>query len=844
MQAAEHAPAHMPPPSEWMDSADRRPSNITVRICTPPCECEICLSQYRARNVQRFDLMCYGETLSDTQANDLLSEYVTQMNRDRDYIKTVLEKSGNQLCEWWRRKRPSGRTAFLEQVAPELPTSKESFLEYRSWQFLSSRKPPPEIDVMMREKAAERRKHRLAFLVPHLNIPMLATGAYPLLALLDVRGTSLHEDWAMFDNEQLTVQWASGGFRTKFNKGCVVIHGPGYGTLQPWQKDSAHRRDIVGFPRGQLLMEAQATQLSILRRILSNAMQRMGPGRCDGKNLLIDYLQEYRSSTHDKAPWSSYVQQPFVAPPTLNFDTLISEAEVRLNDLEDHLWLLQTEPSYLRRYLRLLGQMAMVGLYKTKDWGAEMLVAELKVHVESAWSWQAILAELKYVKAMYEKFRDSVGPGTPMPPKLNNAMGALAALLARDIDHGARQLRALLHERPAFSFMYDRVHDPATKSIVWKLKDGPDKPDCAHETTTHRLWWCLMSLLGDPDLPTRIPYAHVVGILDDHLASASPKERARLDEVLYDRFSDHISLVKIYETLNLHRPMVPKRNAKDCKEQEKRFSWKRVDLLEKNVGSNPGIISALRAFEQAPVPAGGKSRKWLQDFDNSHAALQVFWASLHNLYEPKYNRSDFTEEEKGQSLSLVQFWKSADYKALVEKKRQRVLSELGRQTIAAQTNLLTLSDCPTMTTLPVKVSKKAKVKTKGQPKDAAPATNKQLEPKLDVKSSTTIAVPKRAMTVFKKMFPITIEERSAEVDWDTFVLSMRDAGFSARNDGGSIVIFEQEKGKIIFHRPHPVPKIDPIVLKFMGRRMNKWFGWTRNTFSLMQKVAAAEEMNA
>jgi hypothetical protein len=95
-------------------------------------------------------------------------------------------------------------------------------------------------------------------------------------------------------------------------------------------------------------------------------------------------------------------------------------------------------------------------------------------------------------------------------------------------------------------------------------------------------------------------------------------------------------------------------------------------------------------------------------------------------------------------------------------------------------------------------------------------------------------VPKRSYATFRYMFPAAAEERQKTVEWDTFVASMADAGFAAKNGGGSIVTFENEnvEGQIIFHRPHPDPKIDPIILQSMGSRMNKWFGWTRNTFML------------
>jgi hypothetical protein len=66
---------------------------------------------------------------------------------------------------------------------------------------------------------------------------------------------------------------------------------------------------------------------------------------------------------------------------------------------------------------------------------------------------------------------------------------------------------------------------------------------------------------------------------------------------------------------------------------------------------------------------------------------------------------------------------------------------------------------------------------------------------------------------------------------------MAEAGFAERNGGGSIVTFEDTTGggKIRFHRPHPEPTIDPIMLQSMGKRPNWWFGSDRETFAPIKK---------
>lgn len=120
--------------------------------------------------------------------------------------------------------------------------------------------------------------------------------------------------------------------------------------------------------------------------------------------------------------------------------------------------------------------------------------------------------------------------------------------------------------------------------------------------------------------------------------------------------------------------------------------------------------------------------------------------------------------------------------------------------------------------------------------------------------TTKVHVKRRAYDMLTLMFSATAEESSKGIEWDLFVHAMIDMGFSARNGGGSAVVFENVNllegaaaegsgggaaatatvtgGKIIFHKPHPIPKIDSIMLHSMGRRMAQWFGWHRELFVL------------
>jgi hypothetical protein len=127
------------------------------------------------------------------------------------------------------------------------------------------------------------------------------------------------------------------------------------------------------------------------------------------------------------------------------------------------------------------------------------------------------------------------------------------------------------------------------------------------------------------------------------------------------------------------------------------------------------------------------------------------------------------------------------------------------------------------------------------PTDTPKTSQPELTEPVDEMTATTIKVSMQSLKVFHLMFPLKQPgEASRHLQWDKFVHAMVDAGFTARNSSGSAVAFIANinipdstsggGGRIVFHKPHPVPKIDPILLQVMGKQMARWFGWKRETF--------------
>lgn len=151
-----------------------------------------------------------------------------------------------------------------------------------------------------------------------------------------------------------------------------MMHGLRYGEVVDWKACLAHRADILGFPKARLVLEAQAYLMSSLRKVVDGILQGVDTNASPAAekwNSMV--LMGFRHTNVVKL-WSPYTNQAFSLPPSFSTSTLISLAQTRLEATVDHLWLLQTEPAYMKRFIV---NMCHGGFYElSKDMGASWLV--------------------------------------------------------------------------------------------------------------------------------------------------------------------------------------------------------------------------------------------------------------------------------------------------------------------------------------------------------------------------------------------------------------------------------------------------------------------------------------
>ena len=781
--------------------------------CPRPCDCADCGNSFFSLEEQRHDRFVYTNQVSDPDARTFLSLYVEQIMQDRAYLLEQCRARGDHIITRWKKRTQQKRAAVLLQAEPDL--CQEQFFipnfiaTHPSWQ-----------DIRVD-------KLRKMFLHPYLSVDALEKNPALLLSLLHHRSQYSPQDWAAYDSKVLTLGWASGAFDVDFNSSSVVMYGDRYGQLTPWNADQMHRAVTLGYPRAILVLEAQSTLLGLLRRIVEILLEASND-TLTGSSKWNEMVAVGFKKSEDKAYWSRFAYQPFSPPPRLDVDSLLAQAKARMDATGDHLWLLQTEPAYLRYFVRSVKDMSVTKAITSDTYAWQLILGEIMGDYNHHIFWSLVHSELTHAAQLYRRYCGSINQGSPLPKDYDDVIGALELLVVNRIHIRSNHLQLVIYSRPGFARYFDvryKGGDTVGLSSSTKTPAGPDG-----YFSTDPLYWCLLQLQGPPDSQTRYEYAMMFNFLDEHLAKAPKEERSRLDGMLYEKLSDYSVLIEMLASIRLGRPQNRNRTRTEAEGQDNRMAW-RVSRAVLSINNTVDAAKALQDFFNTPLPGGGKDRTWMQGFDVVHGKLQTFWQKVHRDVQRSYAMTDLPAEDVRAGLKPVQMWNSPEHHRLIQRRREDVQSKLHKPKSAPDLDIFLPLPRGADETSQVFVSDpKEKPKTKGTP--ALPPTPGP-NPPLEILPATplpTLQVPRKSLTTLRTMFPSTPEERTRTIDWDTFVTAMRDAGFSARNAGGSMVAFEKDDGKIVFHKPHPVAKIEPLMLQAMGRRMNRWFGWCREAF--------------
>ncbi|KIL88353.1 hypothetical protein FAVG1_08432 [Fusarium avenaceum] len=798
---------------------------IEKSIAQPPCECVNCQQTFYTVDKQRTPNFSYRHRLSEREAAQVVTTAVDSIYQHQAVLRERIDTFGDLLLSRWRKFSQAKREALVLDAAPDM--------EKEKW--LLPRHSYEHERLQVHARSSRRRKQ---LMLPWLNVQVLKNNPVVLFALLHYRTVSPPDSWAVFDNKQLNFGWAGAQFDVDFSAKCVVMHGHRYGSLVDWEKEAAHRGDIMGFPRAQLVLEAQAYLLRVLCNITESVLSGVDPAQPPRSEKWRDLVS--REAFHEISTvefWSSYTNQAFSASPAFDINYLLTLAKTRLNETEDHLSYLQTDPVYMRRYLTIM--FAADHCKKaSENQRAVIMVKQIHAEVLSHHWWKWVEMECNHVKEEHNKFHDEIHPGTALPPSYDKALGALELLLANQVLYRAQRLKKFVTFLPSFQKYWSFT--PDSKSLYATAVLERKVPNNTKESlNADPLDWCLMQLQLKPTDQNLFDHAMLFAMLQDLLTN-HPSEKKRLDETTYQALSDLSTCHEMLLAVRLHRPKNAVRTLADVRATENREPWnpRPADRYPHDMNHLHDIgTSLIRDFYYSKQPTGPKNADWITRSQDLRAALEKFWTSIRELVRKELHSSSFSPKSIDELVKVISAHSTTEYLQHEKQAEDGIVANNQQKEPSTLTSLFRDVDIGTASST---ISRREKTKTRGVQGTSAARDTENLDDAPEASSEpekttdTVIEVTKQSLAVFQLMYP-NKDEVVKDILWDRFVHAMVDAGFIARNNSGSAVAFTQssgEGGKIVFHKPHPVDKIDPVMLRIMAKRMTKWFGWKRELFVL------------
>lgn len=316
-----------------------------------PESCTTCASQYSPESWKTADWSKDHLWDDDATAETTAQGFVHNAGTDAAFVREKIEQYGDAILNRWRRRDSKKRAKLLLDAYPEI---------YRHrWVSASYIYNDTKRRIIRNDEGAEDVLH-----LPYIDLPSLSESPMPLLSLMHHRVHGEPSDWVLFDSEQMDVAFDLGN--TRNNPHCVVMYGKYYGELIPWNVDSAHRCDIMGYPRARLILESQRLLFRFLKTMVELIMGHDVTHAVKGRSMWdAAASQGFQQSTRIASD-ATCVPRAFPPSPVFDAAELLQVLDARRNCVQDELWLLQTDPAYFRRLLQQFTNSALVDSLSTE----------------------------------------------------------------------------------------------------------------------------------------------------------------------------------------------------------------------------------------------------------------------------------------------------------------------------------------------------------------------------------------------------------------------------------------------------------------------------------------------
>jgi hypothetical protein len=828
-------------------------------------ECYVCSPQFFPAN----------QSVTDVEARKIMALIVHDIKTDLAFLRDTLAKHADFIVSRWKKKSREKRFNFLtehtslfdkkwaaiylldrvgvedreyagERNIPRVRTIRSQAGDYQIG--VEMHTPESLSHANIRDETLASYKDSWFF--PYLDAETLSEDATLFLSLLHHRTVNEPEKWLTFDNSNLVLVEHFAIMSTAFNPHSVVAQGSDYGKLVRWNADQAHHWETIGFTKARVLFTAQQKMMALLRTCVERLLDEatMPP------TLVIhpkwqDMIATNFSRFQATFAWSTDFAKPFSDPPAFDARETAELIASRHRVTKDEMDRLQTDPEYVQMLVQDLRACQFFESFRTEDvmpWMIDYLLFET-MHRESYWRQLAVEGER--MRKCFNKLQES-------PSKKAKQDYDRTVYIVLDL---CIETFACFEPQIEPGMMLQKGFD---RNFVF---EGSAKVKSTNRSFTTQDWfpedilyWSLSTLGYDQNRPFTMDPSLNFAIID-HLCRTDQKQAARIGQTMLDRLSDMSVLTSIISSIRSDMTVDRAINdAEAAKFVQATFASDWIKKINADhgraLGDTLGPLLEKLCYKH-PWPRGKKDARWLEQATAARRSLTMLWHAYQRLWVSSLEKAGVSRRLIDEDIDTLRAVSNPQHVAELAAEKSEVQERMLQQAIrdghkaqVVETQTVWGKENSSTTTLPTRTKAKPHLDS-DQPKTAnavimappLPVVNKDIPC-----SSSTISVKADSLLVFQHMYPNRGDESQRSFNWLFFLRAMIDAGFSILQSQGSAITLKLDDDAdsrvktIVIHRPHPVSTVNPVMLRCIAKRMEKWFGWNRGTFVERTKEVAVD----
>lgn len=813
------------------------PAGLHCGDPTQQSNCEYCEGNFYSTAVQESGKRRYHGSVTAEEAQNEINRTIKETSENLFYVKSKLDTHGDLIVSWWSKRSIDKRGALLSTAAASC---------FGQWPPVSETNPVPNSLFSGWHPTASREK-----VFPYalwLRGKDFAEDRMKLLQLLFLRTEHTLQDWAMHDTIESRTVFRQ-AIALPYTSHCVQMHGDDYGQLVKLNDMLVHTCAIMSFPRALSTIRAQHAISIALGRVVQVILADASPsGNSNWKKLVLNL-----NKRGEGVRWSFYEHPALVPPCAFDPQTLLEKAINKFNELADDIELLSTDPEYmLECVLTLEASMRFRDpVPTTMKWnliGVGLMSRRIYMLVQ----WARVVEACRIVQRIFTTHRHSIRPGATLPSEVGEAMWVFISILDETARLQSEVFSQTLHHMAALKDCFAVVR--AGGKYVWRhlrLLDPKRKSD--------RLLASAVAVQNAMEANSMCGARREIQLLLGKLSS-SRHEKSIYEEISTIALIDEMRLARIWSQLGpfkappqgLDMFMRPQGGSKLQDSQDSQAHMHTSGSSNQNTSSraSPDFMDSpivqrlgplLQKFCETPWPKDHRSPTWLEKVTESRRCLAAFWHVAREEWKRFYEVQGRLHPKIEQLINSMAFDTAPEYLEEVRKEREQAVQarKLSAPQALQTTWGVTESSTPGIGSIP---SRSTKTKTTGSSAadhhsvvDLSLKDDKVTQTNSGSVAIPTIPVKQDSLSVFRKMFSSNTGTLPGSVKWTQLVQALNDAGLIATQAPGSAVTFAStDAGAINLHKPHE-PTVDALMLRRMGKRLRKWFGWTGERFVLRAK---------